>query len=158
MKHTKTTAIKQLVTKLNADVLGIYSEDADEVIPLEDSEEDLVAQALLKTLGMVSFLYQFTASDYILFSDINDLPTGPAEAVRPDINDLPAGSAEAAQLNTDPLVPMAPTTPDSPHTGSSQISACSEDPEAPNLQDANPLQNSKSKRGRGRGRGRAAKG
>ena len=65
MKHAETAAVKQLVAKLNTDVLGIYSEDADEVIPLEDSEEDLVARALLKTLGMVGFPYQFTASDLI---------------------------------------------------------------------------------------------
>lgn len=57
MKHTETAAVRQLIDKLNADVLGIYSEDTGEVILHEDSEEDLVAQALLKTLGMVRFLY-----------------------------------------------------------------------------------------------------
>ena len=55
VKHTETPAIKQLINKLNADVLQIYNEDTEHgsaATPSVDGE-DLVAQALLAVQGMI---------------------------------------------------------------------------------------------------------
>ena len=57
MKHVETPAIKQLIDKLNADVLQIYNEDTEHgsvATPPANSEEDLVTQALLTTQGMIT--------------------------------------------------------------------------------------------------------
>ena len=60
MKHAETVAVKQLVDKLNADVLQIYNEDTGErcsvAISHANNEEDLVAQAPLTVEGMTCFL------------------------------------------------------------------------------------------------------
>lgn len=60
VKHAETVAIKQLIDKLNADVLQIYNEDTGEncsvAISHANSKEDLVAQALLTVEGMTCFL------------------------------------------------------------------------------------------------------
>ena len=60
MKHAETVAVKQLVDKLNANVLQIYNEDTGEycsvAISHANNEEDLVAQALLTVEGMTCFL------------------------------------------------------------------------------------------------------
>ena len=57
VKYSETDAIKGLVNKLNANILQVYSNDAQEPLSFtipHAGEEDLVAQALLTMQGTVS--------------------------------------------------------------------------------------------------------
>lgn len=114
-------AIKRLLDKLNAEVLQIYNEDTGEhgsaVASHINSEEDLVAEALLIMQGMICSFASWRSPNHLVPDlEITAPPTSPVETIelgttppvpttRLDITASPTSPVATIELDATPPVP-----------------------------------------------------